>query len=38
LEAKWGDTYPIVIKSWRKKMDDADPELDPGMSQLDIYF
>ncbi len=19
LEAKWGDTYPIVIKSWRKK-------------------
>jgi len=21
LEAKWGDTYPIVIKSWRKKWD-----------------
>lgn len=21
LETKWGDTYPIVIKSWRKKWD-----------------
>ncbi len=21
LEGKWGDTYPIVIKSWRRKWD-----------------
>ena len=22
LEAKWGEQYPIVIKSWRSKWDD----------------
>lgn len=27
LEAKWGDTYPIVIKSWRRKWDN-----------LSVYF
>ena len=38
LEEKWGDTYPIVIKSWGKKWTMLIQNWSQALSQLDIYF